>query len=322
MLQSVWTASHKIISNRLFSVVLMTMIALCLTIIIAVSGGISFGEVAVNADSVQFQSEFALEPDIPTHTVHILVDGESYDAEVFDGTVADALKKIGITLGEYDECVLDMDMPVGDGMTIEITRVSYVSRTEKKSIPYETVYRSTNALPSGSKQLTVEGKNGEEQLVYTDRFVNGECAESLLVEKTTLAEPVNEVYSVGKLGSKALSPVPFSIDLNEKGQPVKYKDLIVGTCSAYTSDRGNAGTVTSSGKRAQIGIVAVDPSVIPYGTKMYIVSKDGKMVYGYAVAGDTGGAMTAGRAYVDLFMNTYEECIQFGRREMNIYILE
>jgi len=71
-----------------------------------------------------------------------------------------------------------------------------------------------------------------------------------------------------------------------------------------------------------VGIVAVDPSVIPLGTKLYIASPDGSIVYGYAVAGDTGGAAYNGDVVVDLFYDTYEECIQFGRRTMNIYILE
>ena len=55
---------------------------------------------------------------------------------------------------------------------------------------------------------------------------------------------------------------------------------------------------------------------------MYIVSNDGQVVYGYAVAGDTGGALWAGTAIVDLYYNTYDECCQFGRRDVTIYVLE
>jgi len=70
---------------------------------------------------------------------------------------------------------------------------------------------------------------------------------------------------------------------------------------------------------AQRGVVAVDPKVIPLGTKLYIESPDGSYVYGCAVAGDTGGAIKGNR--IDLFMDTYSECMQFGRRTMNVYIL-
>jgi len=69
-------------------------------------------------------------------------------------------------------------------------------------------------------------------------------------------------------------------------------------------------------------IVAVDPSVIPYGTRLYIVSTDGKRVYGEAVAGDTGGAMLSGKVLVDLFYENESDCYAFGRREVNVYILD
>ncbi len=70
------------------------------------------------------------------------------------------------------------------------------------------------------------------------------------------------------------------------------------------------------------GRVAVDPDQIPYGTKLYIVSSDGRYVYGYAVAADTGGFVWNGSGTtVDLYMNTYSECMSFGRRTVEIYVL-
>ena len=69
------------------------------------------------------------------------------------------------------------------------------------------------------------------------------------------------------------------------------------------------------------GVIAVNPNIIPYGTKMYVTSPDGSVVYGYGVAGDTGGACMAGDIIADLCYNTIEECSQIGRREMVIYIL-
>ena len=67
--------------------------------------------------------------------------------------------------------------------------------------------------------------------------------------------------------------------------------------------------------------MAVNPSIIPYGTKMYITASDGSYVYGYATAIDTGGALMDGSAIVDLFMNSYADCANFGRRDVTIYIL-
>ena len=101
------------------------------------------------------------------------------------------------------------------------------------------------------------------------------------------------------------------------GNTVSYSSMMSGTCTAYSVPGGT----TSLGWDAVYGVVAVNPNIIPYGTKMYITSPDGSVVYGYGVAGDTGGAAMAGDILADLCYNTIEECSQIGRRTMNIYIL-
>lgn len=79
--------------------------------------------------------------------------------------------------------------------------------------------------------------------------------------------------------------------------------------------------MTSTGRPAAVGYVAVNPKVIPYGTRLYICSPDGSLVYGYAIAADTGGALMSGRVLVDVFYNTVAECNNFGRRTMSVYVL-
>ena len=83
--------------------------------------------------------------------------------------------------------------------------------------------------------------------------------------------------------------------------------------AAYTWGGGASGH-TSIGLWPKRGIVAVDPRVIPYYTKLYIPG------YGMAIAGDTGGAIVGTR--IDLFMDSLHECFQWGRRDVEIYILE
>lgn len=97
--------------------------------------------------------------------------------------------------------------------------------------------------------------------------------------------------------------------------------MYTGSATAYSNDRGQAGKYTASGRLAAVGVVAVNPNIIPYGTELYITSADGSWVYGYAVAGDTGGALMSGRCIVDLFFATYEESCEFGRRNMNVYVI-
>jgi len=71
---------------------------------------------------------------------------------------------------------------------------------------------------------------------------------------------------------------------------------------------------------ARVGAIAVDPKVIPLGTKMYILSSGGTWIYGVAVAEDTGGSIKGYK--IDLFFDTYDECINFGVRSAAVYILE
>ena len=107
--------------------------------------------------------------------------------------------------------------------------------------------------------------------------------------------------------------------ISVNGKEISYSRVLTGTGTAYTARRGAR---TSTGKAVKVGLVAVDPGKIPYGTKLYIVSADGRYTYGYAIAADTGGALRSGRVLVDLFYNTERECINFGRRQVKVYILD
>lgn len=99
------------------------------------------------------------------------------------------------------------------------------------------------------------------------------------------------------------------------GEVITYTKSLSVTATAYCLK----GT-TASGTQSRYGAIAVDPSVIPLGTKMYIVSDDGKWIYGYATAEDTGGAIKGNK--IDLFYDSYDTCIQFGRRSCTVYILD
>lgn len=108
-----------------------------------------------------------------------------------------------------------------------------------------------------------------------------------------------------------------NIALDASGRPLHYTKKISGKATAYCQ-----GTTCATGVKVRPGYIAVNPKQIPYGTKMYIVSSDGKYNYGYAVAADTGGFAKKGTIVADLFMSSYDACIQFGRRNIDIYILE
>ena len=94
----------------------------------------------------------------------------------------------------------------------------------------------------------------------------------------------------------------------------KFKRSVYVDATAYSSQDPGLGLYTARGSLVGHGIISVDPNFIPLGTRVYIPG------YGEAVADDTGGAIVGNR--IDIAFDTYDEAINFGRKEIEIYIIE
>ena len=115
----------------------------------------------------------------------------------------------------------------------------------------------------------------------------------------------------------SLFDVPDYIKFDKHGVPTEYQEVLYGNSTAYTAPEGS---LMSTGYEVFQGYVAVDPSIIPYGSELYIVADDGD-VYGYAIAADTGSAARHGRIIADLFMQDYGDCVDWGRKDVTVYVL-
>ncbi len=269
---------------------------------------------------------------------------------VLQTNVADALDTAGVTLGEDDVVSLSLTAPVCEGMTVSIDRVSYktVSKTEELDhAAYEKLAKSNDKLDDSAVK---EGQKGVVTHVYKNKLVNGKVEKSELIEQkldkvtgtpTTTAKKSSSQNTSGssktvKTAANISGAVAYAssgknvscvstltpsktILLDDNGIPVSYSKKITGSGTAYY-DEYHTG-LTSTGVKPQPGYVAVDPREIPYGTKMYIRSSDGKYNYGYAIAADTGGFIYNSSTVVDLFFYTRSEVYNFGRRNVEIYIL-
>lgn len=253
-------------------------------------------------------------------SVTIIADGEEMTKIVPQGTVSDAVYAAGIFLGPNDQVSPDRYLKTEDGMTIRVSRVEYREVTVTEEIPYDTVEQKDDSMYQDARVVVTEGKNGSQTVVKRQKLVDGTVESEQVLSSTVLSEAVDEVVKVGTkrrpTGYATMDPDGTLVDHN--GNIVNYSSYISGKCTAYTSNGG----YTATGKKAQVGLIAVDPDVIPYGTKVYVCSPDGKTVYGYAIAADTGGAMQSGRILADLYYNTTSECYNFGVREMRLYIVE
>ena len=140
------------------------------------------------------------------------------------------------------------------------------------------------------------------------------------VEEEETGSASTKIYytSAGYRYVSTLKP-STDFELTADGRPVNYKRLITGKASAYTYGDGNK---TATGKGVRPGYVAVNPKIIPYGTKLFIRTPDGKYMYGYASAEDTGGFIYwSNPRVVDLFFTSESACRTFGVRNIEIYVL-
>ena len=247
--------------------------------------------------------------------VSVTVNGDAVVVRLTSGTVNDALKLAGVTAGAGTVTNVAANTPLSDGLNIRVEQLETATRTETEDVEFVTTYRYTDDKPLGSRVYLQVGKVGKKTCTYRDYVQNGEVVRSELLSEELTKQPVNAVVLVGQ---GAVSDVAARFPLDENGVPTNYKSVIAGKACAYTA---KPGAVTATGTVPQIGTVAVNPKVIPYGSKLFIASDDG-YVYGYATAEDTGGALLSNKIIADLYMDTKEDCYQFGRRGVKVYILE
>ncbi len=263
-------------------------------------------------------------------TVKIGDNTETYD--VLSGKLGDILKDLDIEVEDHDILSCSLDTYIDEASTLEITDVEYGVEVFTESIPYSSDIVYSDKYDTNTK-FTTAGKAGTKTVTCSVKYVNGVKVETTVVneEITEYAVDSTTVYgtqapkhaSSGIVAASSVACIsklkaPSDLLLDKNGVPVKYTSKTTLRATAYT----HTGNKTSTGVWPKPGHVAVDPKEIPYGTKMYIVSSDGKYVYGYAIAADTGGFIYGNRADMDLFLDSEAECVKFGRRNITVYFLE
>ncbi len=260
----------------------------------------------------------------PYCKVNIFADGNNYVVRA-KGSVADAIDAAGIEVDDNDLINVGLSEPLNASTNIVINRVEYVTEVKLEAIEYATEYKEDDSYVIGFSKVLVDGEEGELAKTICHTYVDGKLASSDIVSTEVTEEPVDEVIvqgtaEVNPIAAMSISQldVPEYLALDENGVPTSYSNVLTGKSCAYSA---NPSAKTASGRQVKVGYVAVDPSIIPYGTELYIVSTDGKYVYGYAVAADTGTALLDGRILVDLFMESYDASCDWGAKQVNIYIL-
>lgn len=262
--------------------------------------------------------------------VTIKVGGQESVVTVTKADLTDALVEAGYIPGEYDVISSNGDT-LADGDTIELVAVSHTEETVTEPISKGIEYVEDSTLIKGQEKVVDEGCDGTKEIKYKVVYNDGNEVSREVISETVTVEPKNKIIAQG-----TMTPTPepqkmtVSETLNNTKSTVsddggtvngyKYSKKITMTATAYsTSASENGGyTVSAMGNPLKYGVVAVDPNVIPLGSKVYVTAADGSWTYGVASAEDTGGAIKGNK--IDLCYPS--NATAFGRRSCVVYVLE
>ena len=270
-------------------------------------------------------------------------------------TTGSLLARMGITPGTGDTLSCSSETQTYDGMTIELVHTETRIEEADTVVPYPVNYYEDPELEPEEEIVLVAGQNGLTHVKSEVTYRNGKEVSRVIVQETVKTKPVTQLVirgvdrtimeqpadpepteqsvssgSTSSGGSSSSGPsssggsrydgsaeTSGNVIMTSSGESYTYVDVMTCSATAYTCE-GYVGH-TYSGTLARVGAIAVDPTVIPLGTKMYVVSNDGQYVYGYCVAEDIGGGIKGNK--IDLYFDTYAECWDFGVRMCTVYIL-
>ena len=239
-------------------------------------------------------------------------------------TLEELLNRVGINAYGENEVSLPLDTVTYDGMEVTVDRVVKTQLRYTEDIPYETTYCEDPTMLEGETAVVVPGVTGQLRKTADVVYVNSVETSHTVVDETVVAQPVNEIVAIGTgNGEPVNSNAPAIGDgviITADGQVLTYSRTAQFVATAYTHTDAGCDMITATGTTVRTGTVAVDPKVVPYGTRMFIVTNDGSYVYGLSTAEDCGGAIKQNR--LDLYFGTDAECWQFGVRNCTVYFLD
>lgn len=254
------------------------------------------------------------------YTVPVTADGATQDVVTTGATTAELLAQAGLTWTEDDLLTPAADEAVPEGGSVTLQRVSYVDYSQNVVVPTEIEEVPTSLFyKKQSKTVTMqEGSDGLDTVYYRETWIDGTLAATDEIGRETqigMVPTLQKVYGEKVPVSQFVGPEIVD------GAPVE------GVAEVYTNQRstGYSASATAkgaSGRRLTYGTVAINPNIIPYGSLMYITSADGKFVYGYAYAADTGAALMQGSAFIDLYYETYDESVDSAVIPVTVYVLD
>lgn len=248
--------------------------------------------------------------------------GETITATAQAETVEQFLSRMDIIPGPLEMVGIEL-MEGSVALTISDHLTVYERVTEQAE--HGTVYRSTPDLPKGQERVARKGVDGQHTAIYEQTWVSGQLVTSQYVEEIT-STSVDEIVEQGTaVTSVDADDKVVNVTTNADGSgyltfasggTMKFSKAVQVTATAYTAGYDGVDHTTATGTFVHKGVAAVDKRVFPLGSDLYVMAKG--MEYGLTKAEDIG---MKGQK-IDLYLESYQQCIQFGRRSATVYLLE
>lgn len=237
-------------------------------------------------------------------------------------TVEEVLEDLEVELGDLDYVEPSLTTKLEENDTINVFRVNETEEVKEIEIPFEKKQEKTDKLFKGQEKLDQKGEKGIKEKHIKKRYVNGELINKEIVKEEVTKEKKDHIVLIGtkekpKPKPKRTVSRGLSGSRSQGTSSGSVSRTLTMSATAYTDNVSSQGKwvgQTATGMTPRRGVVAVDPNVIPLGSRLYIQG------YGNAIAGDTGGAIKGNR--IDLFFDTAAQVRNFGRRTIKVQILK
>jgi uncharacterized protein YabE (DUF348 family) len=238
----------------------------------------------------------------------LVVGGKKQDVWSTSTTVADFLSQQGITLNELDRVEPELNQTVTKNAVINVIRVEKVTDVVEEPIKYAIITKNDKNLEKGKQEVVTEGQEGLRSKRYEVILENGKEVSRKLVSEKTMREKQDKVVAMG-------TKVIVAQVSRGTSEPAGREFYVTST--AYTASCNGCSGYTATGinlrANPNMKVIAVDPSVIPLGTKVWVEG------YGYAIAADTGSAVKGFK--IDVFYPNKSDAYRWGRKRVKIKIL-
>jgi resuscitation-promoting factor RpfB len=243
--------------------------------------------------------------------VKLVVGGKAQQVWTTSTTVADLLKQQKVSLGKIDRVTPAKTAKITDKTQVEVIRVEKVTDVVEEETPFAVVNRKDSGLTKGKERVVQDGKKGKLEKRFEVVTENGKEVSRTLISKKTLADSSDKIVAIGT----KVQPQPV-VSRSKSTSSSGGRELTV-TSTAYTAFCSGCSGITATGfnlrENPNAKVIAVDPNVIPLGSKVYVEG------YGYAIASDTGGAIKGNR--IDVFFSSQSRAESWGRKTIKIRII-